>query len=117
MRVIEVTTAGVKYPVKFGFNAYADLCDLTGLSINDLQKFGDKISPGVARDLVWCGLKHGARVKDEKFTLSREDIGDMMDDDPEFAGKVFQAFADSQPQAGKAANKNPSTPEEKKKNP
>ena len=99
MRVLEVKTGGVAYPVKFGFNAYADLCDLTGLTINDLQKFGESISPGVARDLVWCGLKHGARVKKQKFSLSREDVGDMMDDDPEFAGKVFQAFADSQPKA------------------
>jgi hypothetical protein len=101
MRVLEVTTSGVKYPVKFGFNAYADLCDLTGMTINDLQKFGDKISPGVARDLVWCGLKHGARVKGEKFILTREDVGDMMDDDAEFAGKVFEAFAQSQPVAEK----------------
>lgn len=97
MRVQEVETIGVSYPVKFGFNTYADLCDLTGMTIDDLQKFGEKISPGVARDLIWCGLKHGARVKNQKFVLTREQVGDMMDDDPEFATKVFAAFADSQP--------------------
>jgi len=98
VRFQEVETRGVKYPIRFGFNATADFSEMSGLTIADLQKLGENITPSAVRSLAYVGLKHGARINGEKFQLTIEDIGDMMDEDPSFLENVLKCFSNDLPQ-------------------
>ena len=83
-------------PVRYGMNALAHFGDLTGKSMNVVMKgmgeLGDmKLSELLA--FIYAGFVDGARwAKEECKIESIEEIGDMMDDDPELVGKMFDAF-------------------------
>ena len=94
-----VKTNDKSFPVRFGFNALSDFCELTGLSIQDIQNLGENVSPSAVRSLLYCGLKHGARVAKEDFELKLEDVGDLMDDDAKFTENILKYFEQSQPPA------------------
>ena len=68
-------------PIHYGFSALGEWCDLTGSGLNDLSKLGENLSLTAAIQLIWCGLKHGARRSKVDFNYSIEDIGDWIDDE------------------------------------
>ena len=92
-----VETKKGKLPVRYGMNALALYGDLTGKSMNvvmeSLGKFGDlKISELLA--FVYVGFVDGARwAKEECKVESIEEIGDMIDEDRELIGKMFDVFS------------------------
>jgi hypothetical protein len=91
-----VETKKGKLPVRYGMNALALYGDLTGKSMNvvmkSLGKFGElKISELLA--FVYVGFVDGARFKKEECKVGGVDeIGDMLDDDPELINKMFDVF-------------------------
>ena len=87
-------------PVRFGFNAVADFCEVRGHSLDFFEKLdGDDVSSAFTltdvRALTYAGLKDGARVEDEDFELSVEDCGDLLDHRGAAIQEVCEHFGDS----------------------
>jgi len=115
MLIEYVNIGGAKRPVKFGFNALAMFCDMTGMTIADLQNIGATIVPRQMIQLIWCGLNDGARAAgvpfegtvkvaagDEKIVpVSVEMVGDWMDEDPQVITEMMTLYGNSQARASK----------------
>ena len=96
MKHITITSGGKEYAVKFGMNALAMFCEMENISFDELNKLGTSLRIGQMISLAYCGLKEGARVCKQDFNLTKEDIGDMMDDDKDLITNIMSAFSSSQ---------------------
>ena len=96
-----IEIAGKKYPVKYGFNALRIFTVETGISFQYIGKLGDGITLEQAICLMYAGLKDGARVEKVDFTMSMDDVADLLDQDQEALNKCMEAFARSFSDAGK----------------
>jgi hypothetical protein len=72
-----------------------NFCDLAGYKLNDLGRLGEDMTLGDAVNLIWCGLKDGARAEKKEFTLTSEDVADFLDDDIGALNDVLAVFAES----------------------
>jgi hypothetical protein len=93
--VKSVKIGGEERPVKFGFSALMNFCDIAGYKLNDLGRLGEDMTLGDAVNLIWCGLKDGARAEKKEFTLTSEDVADFLDDDIGALNDVLAVFAES----------------------
>lgn len=78
-----VELGGKKRPVKFGFNALSEFGELTGRKMDELNRLNP--STFSLKDILllcWCALKHGARLENQPFDASMEEVGDWFDDAP-----------------------------------
>ena len=91
-----VETKKGKLPVRYGMNALALFGDLTGKSMNVVMKSLESLDDLQLSELlafIYAGFVDGARwAKKDCKIESKEDVGDMIDDDPELIGKMFDAF-------------------------
>ena len=78
--VKHVEIGGVSRPVKFGFAALMEFTEENGYTMADLDKLGENMKLKDALFLVWCGLKHGARVEKQPYKHTIEDIADWLDE-------------------------------------
>jgi len=97
-------------PVRYGMNALAIFGDLTGKSMNVVMKSLDSLEDLQLSELlafVYAGFKDGARFAKEEFKIeSVEDVGDMIDEDADLIGKMFEAFnGDSEEVEGESKKK------------
>jgi hypothetical protein len=81
-----------KYPVRFGFNALREFSQMTGMTLNELENFGNDMTLDHAITLMYCGFKDGARKEKVKFRYDVSDIADWIDDDDLLIEKVFAVF-------------------------
>ena len=77
----KLAIGGELRPIHFGFAALSQWCDLSGLGLNELHKIGENMSLTNAIDLIFVGLKHGARKSKEKFEHTSDDVADWIDDE------------------------------------
>ena len=69
----------VEYPVRWSFNALIKMEEMLGESpFVILQDQARISSPSVMRTLVFCGLYGGATLSGEEFTLTEEQVGNLM---------------------------------------
>ena len=90
-----VEIGGEERPVKFGFAALMEFTDENGYTMADLDNLGENMKLKDALFLVWCGLKHGARVEKKPYSYSIDDIADWLDEQPEAMEKVLNVFSSS----------------------
>tara|TARA_R100000655_G_scaffold78897_1_gene118293 strand:- start:676 stop:999 length:324 start_codon:yes stop_codon:yes gene_type:complete len=102
MEAQPIMVAGKKRPVKFGFAALRAFGDETNTSLNDLSAISEDITMTQAIGLCWAGLKDGARSVGEEFNLSLDDVGDLLDEDPDALSSIMNVFADMQAQPKKS---------------
>ena len=76
-----IAIGGEMRPIHYGFAALAEWCDLTGSGLQDLSKLGSNLSLQAAIQLIYCGLKHGARRSKEDFNFTSDDVADWIDDE------------------------------------
>lgn len=101
-----VELLGEQYHVKFGTNQTAIFCDLQKC---DLKKYYS-IIPNLAtmelggselRDLLYSALKDGCRVAKKDFSLTVEEVADLLDvliqEEPAKLAEVFAIMAPKQP--------------------
>ncbi len=81
-----------KYPVRFGVNAVREFSQMTGMTLNDLEKFGNDMTLDHAITLMYCEFKDGARKEKVKFRYDVSDIADWIDEDQHLIEKVFSVF-------------------------
>lgn len=84
-----------KRAVKFGFAALMEFTEANGYTMANLDSLGDNMKLKDAIFLVWCGLKHGARVEKKPFTYTIDDIADWLDDRAEAMEEVLSVFGSS----------------------
>jgi len=91
-----IAIGGEVRPLHYGFSALAEWCDLTGSGLNDLSKLGENLSLSHAIQLIYCGLKHGARRNKAEFNYNIEDVGDWIDDEGmEVFTEAMEVFSES----------------------
>lgn len=82
------TTILPGHPIKFGWSAIKDFEEKTGIVfIAFLRSFeAQEYTTENLIKLAWCGLKCGYRVDKKEFTLTEEDVADIIDN---FPGAMF----------------------------
>lgn len=95
MKATPVFINGKDYPVKYGFAALRKFSDITGTTLQELDGLANKMTLTQAIALVYAGLADGARVTKTEFTLSLDEVADLMDDDNEAMTNVLNVFAES----------------------
>lgn len=90
---VEIQLGKRKVDLKFGFNAIAELEDLTGKSITELSDYTN-IGFKFLRSAVYCGAKHNFKAQ-----VTPEQIGEWLDESindfkemQELTQKVMQAL-------------------------
>lgn len=91
----QINVNGVKYPVKYGFNALRLFTNKTGIALDELSGLEGKMSIDSAIALVWAGLKDGARSEKVDFDMEIEDVADLMDDDVTLIEQCVAHFVES----------------------
>ena len=82
-------------PVKYGFAALMEFTEANGYTMADLDSLGDNMKLKDALFLVWCGLKHGARVEKKPFNFTIEEVADWLDDKPAAMEETLNVFSSS----------------------
>jgi|TARA_R100000426_G_C4817462_1_gene109045 hypothetical protein len=82
------------FPIRFGMNALRIYCKKTNTSLQDLDKLGQDLSLDNACQLILAGLQDGARVAGKQFSLTVEDVADILDDDMDALQKCFDVFSE-----------------------
>jgi hypothetical protein len=90
-----IKIADKSYPVKYGFNALRLFTNASGLELKDLSELAEKISIDHAINLVWAGMKDGARVEKQEFNLDPADVADLMDEDATVLSQCMEIFVAS----------------------
>ena len=85
---------GTDYPVRFGMNALRLFCKETNRKLTDLDKLGQDLSLDDACFLIKAGLTDGARKAGKEFSLSVDDIADILDEDFDALQKVLDVFSE-----------------------
>lgn len=93
--VKHVEIGGASRAVKYGFAALMEFTESNGYTMADLDKLGENMKLKDALFLVWCGLKHGARVEKQPFSYTLEDVADWLDERPEAMEAVLNVFSSS----------------------
>ena len=83
---------GKRYPVRFGFNALREFTAVTGTTLSQLQTLQENITLDNAIKLVWCGFKDGARKEKMPFSITVDDIADLLDEDSSILEQAFDTF-------------------------
>lgn len=83
------------YPVKYGFNALRMFCNESGIELQDLEQIASSMKIDHAINLVWAGMKDGARIEKQDFDLTPEDIADLMDEDNTLINQCMELFVAS----------------------
>lgn len=103
---------GVTYPVKFGTAQTRDYCKALGCELKDYNAllteklFKLETSGEEVITLVWSALKQGARVEGTEFTLSQDDVADLIDYMNANAHKWTELFGILQDATGEAPRPN-----------
>lgn len=90
-----INIAGIEYPVKYGVNALNELCKKWNVSFNDFGSLMENFTLEQMLDVVYVGLKFGAKRAGKEFTLTPETIGDLVDDHFNKVVEFVQLFGSS----------------------
>ena len=89
-----VTLGGKDLPMYFGFNALRKYCRATGTSLNKLASLGNDMSLDDIVELIYHGTEEGHRRASAAFSLTSDDIADMLDGDSKGMNSALELFAD-----------------------
>ena len=110
--ITEIKIGGKLRPIKFGTNSTALLCEIRGITLNDMGLMlsedrinNNEITGGEIRDMIYAGLVSAARSKKIEIDFDNYTVGDWIDEiDPNELVKAFEVLGQSQPQG---SNKTP----------
>lgn len=99
-----ITTGGKELPFSFGMAALSRFMDSQGIDLAGLGEMTQGMTLTGAMSLVWHGFADGHRRANLPFSLTLDDIGDMMDEDDKLLERCMKVFLASMP---KYANEEP----------
>lgn len=76
---------GEEYPFHFGTGAAYLLgieTDMGNIKLKDLGEVMQDLELNQIATLLWCGLKSGASKAEESFNSSKEEVAEMLKEDP-----------------------------------
>lgn len=94
-----IIIAGNSFPFKMGMTALAKFEEKAGYSITEVLAKGDKAAPKDILMLLYLGIKDGERIESKNnpnyipTDITWEDLGDMIDEDPDGFVKAMEALA------------------------
>lgn len=91
----KIAIGGQMRPVHYGFATLSEWCDLCGLTMADLSKIGENMPLSTAINMVYCGLKHGARRSKSEFKITFDDVADWLDTDQQSMTDAMEIFSES----------------------
>jgi len=92
-----VNIGGAERPLHFGFSCLAEYGRMSGLSLGQIGETSpENMSLQDILNLVYCGLKHGARKAGQKVDFTIDDVGDWLDEGRDLLAEVVKAFVESQ---------------------
>ena len=91
-----VETKKGKFPVRYGWSALAKFGDLAGLKMDDVLELDlSKMSLSDMLNFIYVGFRDGARKEGEECAFqSIDEVGDLLDEDPDVMEKVMGAFGE-----------------------
>jgi hypothetical protein len=92
-----IESNGINYPFAFGMTALARFMEAENMKLNDIGQLGENMTIMQAMRLVYFGLKDGARRERISFDLTIDDVGDIMDNDPDFLNRCMEVVNASMP--------------------
>jgi len=94
-------------PVRFGWNALAKFGDLSGLTMDEILELDmTKMRMSDLLNFIYVGFVDGARKEGaECLVTCPEDVGDMIDDEPDIVEKVMKVFEESTSSEGEKGKK------------
>jgi hypothetical protein len=97
MKVQTVTVNNDSYPLSFGSAALAAFLDSVGATLNDLQtgEFGQKLTYRHTLQATFYAMQDGFRREKREFTLTFDDVCDLIDDCPELLETAMDVFQQS----------------------
>tara|TARA_R110000744_G_scaffold226221_5_gene344617 strand:+ start:1389 stop:1706 length:318 start_codon:yes stop_codon:yes gene_type:complete len=90
-----ITVGKEVFPVKYGFNALRLFCNASNIGLQELEGIAENISIDHAINLVWAGMKDGARTEKKDFDLTTEDVADLIDVDFTVVKQCMDLFVSS----------------------
>ena len=102
-----VETKKGKLPVRFGWNALAKFGDMAGLTMDEILELDmTKMRMSDLLNFIYVGFVEGARKDGSECVVTcPEDVGDMIDEEPDIVEKVMAAFGESTSKEGGEGNK------------
>lgn len=91
----QILINGNTHPVKYGFNALRLFSNETGIGLNELAQLSNSMSIDHAIALIWAGLKDGARIEKIEFTMTMDDVADLLDEDQTIIEQCVSLFVES----------------------
>ena len=81
------------FPIRYGMNSLRIFCNRTGMKLNDLQSLGSNISLEDACQLILAGVEDGSRKAGKDFTLTIDQLSDLLDDDFDALSRCMDIFS------------------------
>ena len=102
-----VETIKGKLPVRYGWNALAKFGDIAGLSMDEILELDlAKMKMSDMLSFLYVGFVEGSRKAGEECVLkSADDVGDLIDDDPEVITRVMKVFSEMTKSDGEPSKK------------
>jgi len=102
-----VKTSKGDLPVRYGWSALANFGDMAGMSMDDVLKLDmEKMKMSDLLKFIYVGFKNGARKEGEECIFkSYEEVGDLIDEDPDVISLVMDAFAEMTKASGEGGKK------------
>ena len=88
-----INIEGGELPFSFGMAALTKFCEAHGLSLSEFSSIGENMPPRYILSLVWHGLQDGARKERKDFSLSLDDVGDLIDENPAMLQQAMDMIA------------------------
>ena len=101
MKYHELKVNGVKLPFSFGMAALYKLETESNINISEMDQALKDKPVGHIIELLYAGFSDGHRKAKEKFTSTKEDVADWLDDNPELLDKALEVLNSSMPQTEK----------------
>lgn len=91
-----VKTKKGDFPVRYGWSALAKFGDLSGMTMDDVLGLDlEKMKMSDLLRFILVGFQDGARYEGEECKFKNiEEIGDLLDEDPDVMQKIMDAFGE-----------------------
>lgn len=99
----EIVSNGKTYYFSFGMAALSRFCEAENLGISDLGQLAEGMTPLRALNMIHAGLKDGYRREGVPFDITLDDIGDIVDEDPDFMAKCMELVTKAMPAGNEQA--------------
>jgi hypothetical protein len=96
-------TNGEQLPFSFGMAALSNFLEAEGMGLNDLGDLQNQLSLSRIIRILHFGFADGHRRERVDYQLTVDDIGDLIDENPNLITECLEIFAKSMP-AGETGN-------------